>query len=108
MHTNPTRQRGERRSCHEAVGIRPLAGASGFYRLDRARILELLQDLVASPNVVLVEPRAIIRAVQVFGSNHIDFVDAYLAALAQETKTVMLATFNKRDFRRFPWLKLIP
>ena len=35
-------------------------------------------------------------------------VDAYLAAFAQEAKTAALATFNKRDFRRFPWLKLIP
>jgi len=44
----------------------------------------------------------------VFGAHHVDFVDAYLAALAQENKTSTLATFNKRDFRRFPWLKLIP
>jgi len=59
-------------------------------------------------NVVLLEPRTVINAVQVFGAHRVDFVDAYLAALAQETKTATLATFNKRDFRRFPWLKLIP
>jgi predicted nucleic acid-binding protein len=35
-------------------------------------------------------------------------VDAYLVALAEETKTPVLATFNKKDFRRFPHLKLIP
>ena len=36
-------------------------------------------------------------------------VEVLLVALAEETKTPVLATFNKKDFRRrFPHLKLIP
>jgi predicted nucleic acid-binding protein len=80
----------------------------GFYRLDRAEISELLRDLVATPNVVLFEAETVVRATEIFGARRVDFVDAYLAALAEETRTTRLATFNKRDFRRFPWLKLIP
>jgi predicted nucleic acid-binding protein len=45
---------------------------------------------------------------EVYGAHHIEIVDAYLVALAEETKTPVLATFNKKDFRRFPHLKLIP
>lgn len=79
----------------------------GFYRLQRAEIAQLVKDLATSPGVVLPEMRAIIRAADIFGNHGVDFADAYLAALAQETKTT-LASFNKRHFRRFPWLKLIP
>ncbi len=80
----------------------------GFYQLGRAEIVDLLRDLMATPNVVLLEPRTVARAAEIFGAHRVDFVDAYLAALAQETKTPTLATFNKRDFRRFPWLELMP
>jgi len=34
--------------------------------------------------------------------------EVLLVALAEETKTPVLATFNKKDLRRFPHLKLIP
>jgi predicted nucleic acid-binding protein len=80
----------------------------GFYKLKRAEILNLLRDLFATPNVTLLEPRTVTRAAEIFGVHNVDFVDAYLAALAEESKTTMLATFNRRDFRRFPWLNLIP
>jgi predicted nucleic acid-binding protein len=80
----------------------------GFYELPRPQILELLRDLLATPNISLLEPRTVTRAAEIFGAHPVDFVDAYLAALAEETRTTTLATFNKRDFRRFPWLTLIP
>jgi predicted nucleic acid-binding protein len=80
----------------------------GFYKLERTQIMDLLSDLFVTPNVILLEPRAVTRATEIFGVHNVDFVDAYLAALAEETKTTLLASFNKRDFRRFPWLKLIP
>ncbi len=80
----------------------------GSYRLGRAEIVQILKDLVATPNVVLLEARTVARAVEIFESYGIDFADAYLAALAQESKTATVATFNKQDFRRFPWLELIP
>ena len=80
----------------------------GFYGLNRVEIAQLIKDLAATPNVVLLESSTVIRASEIFGAHGIDFADAYLAALARESKTLTLATFNKRDFRRFAWLKLIP
>ncbi len=49
-----------------------------------------------------------LHSVEIYTAHKIDFVDAYLVALAKETKTAHLATFNKKHFRRFPQLKLIP
>ena len=80
----------------------------GFYRVQRAEIAKLIKDLAGSPGVVLLESSVMTRAVEIFGTQGIDFADAYIAALAQETGTTTVATFNKRDFRRFEWLKLVP
>lgn len=79
-----------------------------FYKAEREYIVGLLQALLATPGVTAIEPRVVRRCVEIYGAHNIEIVDAYLVALAEETKTPVLATFNKRDFRRFPHLKLIP
>ena len=79
-----------------------------FYRASREYIAGLLQALLDTPGVTALEPRVVSRCIEIYGAHNIEIVDAYLVALAEETKTSVLATFNKRDFRRFPHLKLIP
>ena len=80
----------------------------GFYQLGRAEIAQLVKDLAATPGVVLPEAGAVARAAELFGKHSIDFANAYLAALAHESGTYTVATFNNRDYRRFSWLHLIP
>ena len=79
-----------------------------FYRASREYITGLLQALFATPGVMAIEPRVTSRCIEIYRAHNIEIVDAYLVALAEETKTSVLATFNKKDFRRFPRLKLIP
>lgn len=79
-----------------------------FYKAGREYIVGLLRALLATPGVTAIEPRVVRRCVEIYGAHNIEIVDAYLVALAEETKTPVIATFNKRDFRRFPHLKLIP
>jgi predicted nucleic acid-binding protein len=79
-----------------------------FYRASREYITGLLQALLDTPRVTALEPRVVSRCVEIYSARNIEIVDAYLVALAEETKTPVLATFNKKDFRRFPHLKLIP
>ena len=79
-----------------------------FYQAGREYITGLLQALLDSPGVTALEPRVAARCLEIYGAHNIEIVDAYLVALAEETKTPVLATFNKRDFRRFRHLKLIP
>ncbi len=78
-----------------------------FYRASREYIAGLLEALLATPGVTALEPRVASRCIEIYGAHNIEIVDAYLVALAEETKTAVLATFNKKDFRRFPHLKLI-
>ncbi len=79
-----------------------------FYRASREYITALLRALLATPGVTALEPRVASRCIEIYGAYNIEIVDAYLVALAEQTKTPLLATFNKKDFRRFPHLKLIP
>ncbi|MGO9271657.1 MAG: PIN domain-containing protein [Terriglobia bacterium] len=79
-----------------------------FYRASREYIAGLLRALLATPGVTAIEPRVASRCIEIYRAHNLEIVDAYLVALAEETKTSVLATFNKRDLRRFPHLKLIP
>ena len=79
-----------------------------FYQASREYITGLLRALLETPGVTAIEPRVVSRCIEIYGTHNIEIVDAYLVALAEETKTPALATFNKKDFRRFPHLKLIP
>jgi uncharacterized protein len=80
-----------------------------FYRASREYIAGLLQALLATPGVAALEPRVARRCLEIYAAHkNVEIVDAYLVALAEETKTPILATFNKGDFRHFPYLRLIP
>jgi len=79
-----------------------------FYRASREYIAGLLEALLDTPGVTALEPRVVSRCIEIYRGYNIEIVDAYLVALAEETKSPVLATFNKKDFRRFPHLKLIP
>jgi predicted nucleic acid-binding protein len=79
-----------------------------FYQASREYITGLLQALLGTPGVAALEPRVASRCVEIYATHKVEIVDAYLVALAEETKTPVVATFNKKDFRRFPHLKLIP
>ena len=79
-----------------------------FYQASREYITNVLHALVATPGVILLEPRVVPRCVEIYSACNVEIVDAYLVALAEETKTRTLATFNRRHFRRFSHLKLVP
>lgn len=79
-----------------------------FYQASREYITGVLRALVTTPGVIPLEPRIIPRCVEIYGAYNIEIVDAYLVALAEETKTLTVATFNRKHFRHFPQLRLVP
>ena len=79
-----------------------------FYRASRTYITNVLDALLATPGVIFLEPRVIRRCVEIYSAYSVEIVDAYLVALAEETKALTVATFNRRHFRRFSHLKLVP
>jgi uncharacterized protein len=79
-----------------------------FYRASRTYITNVTEALLATPGVISPEPRVIRRCAEIYSAYNLEIVDAYLVALAEETKTLTVATFDRRHFRRFSHLKLVP
>ena len=79
-----------------------------FYQASRKYITNVLHALLVTPGVISLEPRVIQRCVEIYSAYHVEVVDAYLVALAEETRTPTVATFDRRHFRRFSNLKLVP
>ncbi len=59
-------------------------------RASRKYITGLLQALLETPGVTALEPRVASRCIEIYGAYNIEIGDAYLVALAGETKTPAL------------------
>lgn len=53
---------------------------TGFYRHPRAKVAEVLTQLISSPGFHADEPERMLLALKLFGAGKLDFVDCYLAA----------------------------
>ena len=53
---------------------------TGFYEQPRSKVAEVLAHLIACPGFHSTEQEPMLRALKLFGSGNLDFVDCYLAA----------------------------
>lgn len=70
------------------------------YGLTRADIRDGISALIEVPGLRVVDNRALLRALELYASMSIDFIDAYHGALAEETGSKVYS-FD-RDFDRIP------
>lgn len=66
-----------------------------FYQAPRAQIAETIRSLVACSSIVCVDPALLLRAVEVYETNHVDFAEAYLVACAESTGIGRVASFDR-------------
>lgn len=69
-----------------------------FYKYSRVQITEELLPFLRSAGLVVQDQALIIKALELMASANVDFVDAYLAAVAHRAGETV-ASFD-RDFRR--------
>jgi predicted nucleic acid-binding protein len=65
-----------------------------FYRAPRDQIAVLMRSLVALPTMVTVDPALLLRAVEVYEFDRLDFAEAYLVACAESTGVATVASFE--------------
>lgn len=53
---------------------------SSGYKFARARVIEGIQKIINTPNIHIEDKEIILRALDIFEANNIDFIDAYNAA----------------------------
>ena len=66
-----------------------------FYEAPRAQVAGALRSLVAFDSVVCVDPALLLRAVEVYETQRIDFAEAYLVACAESTGVQRVASFDR-------------
>ena len=66
-----------------------------FYDAPRADVAQALRSLIAFDSVVCVDPALLLRAVEVYEVDRVDFAEAYLVACAESTGVGAVASFDR-------------
>jgi predicted nucleic acid-binding protein len=66
-----------------------------FYEVPRERVAELVRAVLAFPPVKVIDNRLLLRAVEIYEINRLDFAEAYLVAAAEVSGVGVVASFDK-------------
>lgn len=66
-----------------------------FYEAPRTQVAEAIRSLIAFGGVVCVDPPVLLRAVEVYEVDRLDFAEAYLVACAESTGVGRVASFDR-------------
>lgn len=66
-----------------------------FYQAPRAQIAEAMRSLIAFDSIVCVDPALLLRAIEVYETDRVDFAEAYLVACAESTGISKVASFDR-------------
>jgi predicted nucleic acid-binding protein len=66
-----------------------------FYETPRGQVAQAVRSLVAFEPVVCVDPALLLRAIEVYEMDRLDFAEAYLVASAESTGIGRIASFDR-------------
>jgi predicted nucleic acid-binding protein len=66
-----------------------------FYEVERRRVAELARAIIAFPAVIVVDEPLLLRALEVYELERIDFAEAYLVASAEASGVEAIASFDR-------------
>lgn len=66
-----------------------------FYEVERERVAELIRAVIGFPAVVVVDEPLLLRALEVYEVDRIDFAEAYLVASAEASGVNTIASFDR-------------
>ena len=66
-----------------------------FYEVPRPRVAELMRAAVALPTIRVTDEASLLRALEVYELDRLDFAEAYLVALAEATGVGAIASFDR-------------
>jgi predicted nucleic-acid-binding protein len=86
---------GERLLVADLVLAECIYVLESFYEVDRTRVASLMRAAVALPGIQTLDPGALLRALEVYELDRIDFAEAYLVAQAEITGVGVIASFDR-------------
>jgi predicted nucleic acid-binding protein len=66
-----------------------------FYDVDRPRVAELVRAIIGFPAIVVVDDALLLRALEIYEIDRLDFAEAYLVASAETTGVGTIASFDR-------------
>jgi predicted nucleic-acid-binding protein len=66
-----------------------------FYQAPRGQVAEAVRSLIAFDSIVCVDPALLLRAIEVYETDRIDFAEAYLVACAEGTGVGKVVSFDR-------------
>ncbi len=66
-----------------------------FYETPRVRVARVVRSLLALNSIVVVDRDVLLRAVEVYETDRLDFAEAYLVACAESTGVERIASFDR-------------
>ncbi len=74
----------------EAVSV-----LESYYEVPRARVAELVRAIIAFPTIVVLDPAMLLRSLEVYETDWLDFAEAYLVAQAERSGIEVIASFDE-------------
>ena len=66
-----------------------------FYEVERQRVAELMRAAIALPSVAVIDVSLLLRALEVYEIDRLDFAEAYLVASAEATGIAAIVSFDR-------------
>jgi predicted nucleic-acid-binding protein len=66
-----------------------------FYEVERARVAELMRAAIALPTVSVIDAALLLRALEAYEVDRLDFAEAYLLASAEATGVGAILSFDR-------------
>jgi predicted nucleic acid-binding protein len=66
-----------------------------FYEVPRGRVAEMVRAIIAFPAIVVLDPAMLLRTLEVYETDRLDFAEAYLVAQAERSGVGAVASFDK-------------
>ncbi len=65
-----------------------------FYKAPRGQVAEAMRSLIAFDSITTVDPALLLRTIEVYEVDRLDFAEAYLVANAESTGVNRIASFD--------------
>lgn len=86
---------GERLLLADLVVAECVYVLESFYEIERARVATLMRAAIALPSVAVIDAPVLLRALEVYELERLDFAEAYLVANAESTGVKTILSFDR-------------
>ncbi len=66
-----------------------------FYEVGRAQVADLMRAAIALPSISVIDARLLLRSLELYETDCLDFAEAYLVASAEATGVGVVLSFDR-------------